>query len=251
MVLTTAAWGASEAAAGEAGLRAAVLAGPGAPVVLVHGLGCSHRYFRRLADELHARGHTVAAPDLPGFGLTPGPASALDVDELAAGLASWLRATGRTGATLVANSFGAQVLIELAAAHPDVPGPLVLVGPALDRRHPSLAAQAVRLVRNTVHESPRAAFLLGRDYLGCGVRRYVATAAAGLRHPTERRLLDVGVPVTVVRGEKDPLSSRAWATGLAHAAGGGYVELPGAAHLVHWSRPGAVADVVSGVSVTA
>lgn len=249
MVLGEASWGVTEAGAGEAGIRAASLAGTRAPIVLVHGLGCSHRYFRRLAGELHARGHAVAGPDLPGFGLTPGPARALDVAELAAALASWLRATARTGHPLVANSFGAQVLVELAAAYPDVPGPLVLIGPALDRRTPHLAAQVGRLVRNTVHESPRVAVLLGRDYLVCGLRRYLATAEAGLHHPTERRIRDVGVPVTVVRGAKDPLSSRAWAAGLAGTAGGSYVEVPGAAHLAHWSRPAAVADAVEAARV--
>lgn len=60
-------------------MHAAVLGRTDGPdVVCVHGLGCSHRYFGPLAEEL-APFCRVIAPDLPGFGRTLGPPNALDV----------------------------------------------------------------------------------------------------------------------------------------------------------------------------
>ncbi|GGL95143.1 alpha/beta fold hydrolase [Nakamurella endophytica] len=66
-------------------------AGPptGAPFVLVHGIGVSSRYFRRLAAVL-ARTDPVVTVDLPGFGSTPKPPRVLSVPELAEVLAECL-----------------------------------------------------------------------------------------------------------------------------------------------------------------
>jgi pimeloyl-ACP methyl ester carboxylesterase len=61
------------------------------PIVLVHGLAVSHRYLMPTAALL-ARRHPVGVPDLPGFGLSGDPRSALDTTRLGDALGGWLHA---------------------------------------------------------------------------------------------------------------------------------------------------------------
>ncbi|TDC49936.1 alpha/beta hydrolase [Jiangella ureilytica] len=213
-------------------------------VVCVPGLGVSHRYYLRLGRALDPGARTVAV-DLPGFGRSAGPARALDVRGLSRSLASWLRSTGRSGAPLVANSAGCQVVVDLAAHAPELLGPVVLIGPTMDRaaRHP--LRQVARLLADTAYERPDVWLLIARDYLQCGLRRPAATFAHLLADPVERKLGDVPVEAVVVRGRHDPIAPRAWtaalAAGLPH---GCHVEIPAAGHVTHHRRPEAVAAVI-------
>lgn len=107
--------------------------GEGPDVVCVHGLGVSGRYFVPLGERLRARAR-VHIPDLRGFGLTPGPRPALGVRGLAAALDSWMAAVGVERATLVGNSFGCQIAVELAVTRPERVQRLVLNGPTATRK---------------------------------------------------------------------------------------------------------------------
>jgi 2-hydroxy-6-oxonona-2,4-dienedioate hydrolase len=60
----------------------------------------------------------VYAPDLPGFGRSEKPSRALDVPELADALARWLDTQRMEQAAFVVNSFGCQVVADLAVRHP-------------------------------------------------------------------------------------------------------------------------------------
>src|ERR1700736_2151867 len=83
---------------------------PDAPTfVLVHGLGVSSRYMIPLAKHL-ARSARVFAPDLPGFGKSPGPCRVLNVPELAEALLEWTQTRIHGPLVLVGHSFGCQVV---------------------------------------------------------------------------------------------------------------------------------------------
>ncbi|MBY8848098.1 alpha/beta fold hydrolase [Saccharothrix longispora] len=225
-------------------VHAAVLGPAGAPdVVLVHGLGCSHRYFLPLARRL-APDARVAAVDLPGFGRTPGPPRAADVRGLSLALADWLRATGRGGAPLVAHSAGCQVVADLAAHSPDLAAPAVLLSPTMDRHARSTSRQLARLAADAPRERPALVPLLTRDYLTAGVRRIAATLDHLLDDPVEDKVGHLHAPTAVVRGRHDPVVSRRWAREVAALLPDGrLVEVPGAAHAVHHSAPDAVAAI--------
>jgi pimeloyl-ACP methyl ester carboxylesterase len=238
-------WGRSEfAAAAGTRVHAAVLGAPGRPdVVCVHGLGCSHRYFAPLARCLapHAR---VAAPDLPGFGRTPGPAEPLDVRGMSLALADWLRATGRAGALHVANSAGCQVVVDLAVHAPELLGPVVLNGPTMDRHARSAWRQVGRLLADARLERPTLGLVLARDYLDCGPRRWLATFRALLDDAIEHKLGYLRVPTIVVRGSRDPTVPRAWAEEVvALLPNGQLAEVPGAGHTLNYSAPNELADI--------
>jgi pimeloyl-ACP methyl ester carboxylesterase len=233
------------AAAAGTRVHAALLGRPDAPtVVCVHGLGCSHRYFLPLARALR-RDARVVAPDLPGFGRTRGPARALDVRGLSQALADWLRATARGGAVLVANSTGCQTAVDLAVHAPELLGPLVLVGPTVDRRARTLPQQIGRLIADSPWERPTLGPVLLRDWVACGARRYAATFAYMLTDPIERKLPKVPVPTVVVRGDRDPVVPRAWAEEVTRSLPRGRLaEVPGVGHTVNWSAPERLARIV-------
>ena len=73
---------------------------------------------------LEAAGHTVAAPDLPGFGDAPLEPGIVDYVGFAAALLD-------EPAAVVGCSFGGRVALELAGARPDLVAKLVLVAPGL------------------------------------------------------------------------------------------------------------------------
>ncbi|WP_216853448.1 alpha/beta fold hydrolase [Phytoactinopolyspora halotolerans] len=226
-------------------MHAAVLGPSGAePVVCVHGLGVSHRYFGPFARSL-AHEVRVVAPDLPGFGRTAAPSRhVLDVRELSEALAKWLRATGRAGAVMVANSAGCQVVVDLAAHAPDLVGPVVLNGPTVDRHARSVPRQIVRLIANVPLERPSLGLLVARDYLSCGPRRVWGTFRCLLDDPVEGKLPAVQSRAVVVRGARDPVSSRAWAAEVAGLLPrGSLVEVPGAGHTLNYSAPEELARI--------
>lgn len=225
-------------------VHAAVMGRSDATAVLVHGLGCSHRYFRPLAKALLPNVRSVAV-DLPGFGLTRGPREALDVRGLSLALADWLRATGRGGAVLVGNSVGCQVLFDLAVHSPELLGPVVLNGPTTDARARTSLRQAGRLALDAPLERPDLGLVLARDYMSSGVRRAARTFSALLPDPVERKAPLVRVPAVVVRGGLDPVVPRAWAQQLVDLMPRGrLVEVPFGGHTLNWSRPDALARVV-------
>src|SRR5919109_4238865 len=72
------------------------------PVVLVHGIGITSRYWVP-TSVLLAPWFRNYAPDLPGFGLSDKPRRTLAVPQLADSLAAWMRARKLRDAALVGN----------------------------------------------------------------------------------------------------------------------------------------------------
>ena len=213
-------------------------------MVCVHGLGCSHRYFAPLARHL-AHEAFVVAPDLPGFGRTPGPRRALDVRGLSTALAEWIRTTGREGATIVANSAGCQVVVDIAVHSPDLLGTLVLTGPTVDARARGMVRQTCRLVRDAPHERATLGVVLAGDYVRAGPRRILATARHLLSDPIECKLPLVRSPAVVVRGERDPIVPRRWALEVTRLLPHGrFVEVPDAGHALNYSSPESLARII-------
>lgn len=178
------------------------------PVVLVHGMAVSHRYLMPLAACL-ADHYPVRVVDLPGFGLSGGE-RARDLHELADGLAAWMEATGTAPAAVLANSFGTQIAVDLAVTHPELVRSLILVGPTMDPRAPSMLRQALRWVRGLPHEDPSQLPILVRDLLDAGLVRAWHTFHVALRDRVERKLPHVRAPVLVTRGAKEAVASQRW-----------------------------------------
>lgn len=220
-------------------------ASPAAPsVVLVHGYGVSSRYLVPTGEHL-APGCAVYAPDLPGSGRSADPSRALTLAELADFLARWMDALDLERAAFLGNSMGCQIIVEFALRHPARIDRAVLVCPTIDPRGRTTRQQAWRLVQDLFRERPAATLITIQDYRRFGMRRGWRTYRAMMRDPIEQKLSRVHVPTLVVRGGRDPIVPQRWAEEVARLLPRGrLVVIPGAAHVVNYDAPAALARVV-------
>ena len=156
------------------------------PVVLVHGLGLLGRYMLPTAEYL-APHFPVYVPDLPGFGDSEKPEPALDVPALAEALAAWIMAAGLGRVALLGNSFGCQIIADLAACHPELVGRAVLQGPTTPPDERPWRWQFVRWRQNQPYNPDLLANHRG-DYRKCGYRRLLQTFRYQLQDPIEHKL---------------------------------------------------------------
>jgi 2-hydroxy-6-oxonona-2,4-dienedioate hydrolase len=163
-------------------LHARVSTWPTAPdsptVVLVHGFVVSSSYMVPTARRLRPRWR-VLAPDLPGFGASDHPGEPRTVSGLADALAGWMRARGLPSATLLGNSLGCEVVVDLAVRYPELAEQLVLVGPTVDPAARSIARQLGRLLLDAPRERTSLIGLHVRDWFRAGPRRRWWSSAAG------------------------------------------------------------------------
>src|SRR3954470_4052954 len=101
-------------------------------IVLVHGVAVSNRYLLPLAERLAPRAR-VYVPDLPGYGLSDHPLGRdMTVTELADALLTWMDRIELERPHFLGNSFGCQVIADLAARHPNRVDRIVFQGPTVD-----------------------------------------------------------------------------------------------------------------------
>jgi pimeloyl-ACP methyl ester carboxylesterase len=100
--------------------------GSGPVVVLIHGMAGSSETWLPVLPSL--AGHfTVVAPDLPGHGDSDKPRGDYSLGAHASAVRDLLRALGHERATIVGQSFGGGVAMQLAYQHPECCERLVLV----------------------------------------------------------------------------------------------------------------------------
>jgi pimeloyl-ACP methyl ester carboxylesterase len=105
----------------------------GPPLVFVHGLGGSHLNWALVGPEL-AAGRRAMAPDLRGFGLTPGDRRTATLWGNIALLRQFIDHIVGEPAILVGNSMGGMLSILQAHTHPESVAGLVLISPVLPAR---------------------------------------------------------------------------------------------------------------------
>lgn len=80
--------------------------------------------------------------------------------------------------------------------------PYVLIGPVVDRAHPSLVAQLRALLIDACREPPRVNGLACMAYLRCGPRYFLRQAKQMQRYRTEAGVSELRVPILVLRGAR-------------------------------------------------
>jgi pimeloyl-ACP methyl ester carboxylesterase len=177
------------------------VAGSGPPLILLHGLSGSGRWWGRnvpaFADSF--RTYTV---DLPGFGQSRGVRWSR-LDDIADRLADWLVDEGLSQAHIAGHSLGGAVAARLAARHPDRIERLVLVDAAIRLPGTRTVARPVRTIgRGSLVFAP----LLVRDLLRCHPRSFVAATVDALQTDWEPHLRRINAPTLVVWGEHDAIT---------------------------------------------
>lgn len=107
----------------EVGYR---MGGSGPVLLLIHGIAGSSAAWKEVMPRL-AKEYTVIAPDLLGHGESAKPMGDYSLGAVASGLRDLLGVLGVTRATVVGQSFGGGVAMQLAYQHPELCERLVLV----------------------------------------------------------------------------------------------------------------------------
>lgn len=212
------------------------VAGSGPPVVLVHGLSGSSRWWRRNIGALtpHRRVYVV---DLIGFGASRAQLP-FALAEAAGYLTRWLDQLELERISLVGHSMGGMIAAELAADAPERVDRLVLVDPAalpLDARR---LRHALSLLRELRYLSPSFLPVLIADALRAGPLTLWRAATALMLADLRPKLALIRAPTLVIWGEHDALVPVAFAQQLAQYLR--YEELvviKGAGHVPMWDRP--------------
>jgi pimeloyl-ACP methyl ester carboxylesterase len=92
----------------------------GADFVLVHGLASNARTWDGVAARLVARGHVAVAVDLRGHGRSSKPDGPYDVPTVADDVAALIGGLGLDRPIVAGQSWGGNVVLEMAARHPAI-----------------------------------------------------------------------------------------------------------------------------------
>lgn len=210
-----------------------------AAVVLIHGFIVSSRYMSPLIDSLGGQ-ISVAAPDLPGWGLSEKPPDgrSLPIAAMVDVLAAWLRVAGFSRPVLLGNSFGCQIVTHFAARYSDLLSGAVLLGPTVDRHAHSIIRQAARLARDVPRERPSLLPVELHDLWDKGIPRVLRELHVMMEDHIEDTLPAVTVPTLVVRGSRDPIAPQEWVDEVAALLPRGTsLTLEGAPHCANYSAP--------------
>jgi pimeloyl-ACP methyl ester carboxylesterase len=207
------------------------------PIVLVHGLNLGGSYLLPLAQALTPFA-PVFVPDLPGFGRSSRGWPPLSLCGLALVLHEFLTALGITKAHFVGNSFGCQIIVELAIRFPETVDRAVLQSPIMEpgARNPVVAG--FRCLRNSMMEPASLGRLTLRDNFTTGPFRATYTLFEALRDRLEEKLPKIDAPTMVLWGDRDVIVRRNWAERVTRLLRRGTLRiLPGVTHTANFVAP--------------
>ena len=245
--------------------------GSGDPLLLVHGIGDTHRMWSRVLGRL-ARVHECFAVDAPGFGLSPPLDGTLSLPRMAEACRAFMADQGHETFHVAGNSMGGAIALELA--HAGVARSATALSPAgfaegLDRQYKRLSLRATRALTtafapaaDVVTRSPAMRRALASQMVRDGSRYRPEELAATIRDtaaapgfPAMVKVLDeyrvpegmtFGCPVTVAWGSHDRLllSKPHAARARARLPQARHVTLHGCGHIPTWDDPEQVARVI-------
>ena len=210
--------------------------GSGPPLVLVHGLASSTRWWRRnmaaLADHFR-----VYAVDLSEFGdrrLRP----RFVLRQAAHYLARWMDAVNLEQANLIGHSMGGRIVAELAAEYPARVDRLVLVNAAILPFGHGYLKQSWGMMRAFQRISLSLFPVLLYDTLHTGVLPVLLTGRELMKTNLEHRLTHIAAPTLIIWGEDDTIVPLALGyrlhQQLPHSQ---FALIKGAMHVPMWEKP--------------
>lgn len=210
--------------------------GSGPPLILIHGLGGSRRWWRKNVAPL-ARHFSVYTVDLVGFGMSRGEKRFV-LSEAAALLHEWMGQMGIDHAALVGHSMGGRIGAELAVDFPGAIDRLVLVDtPILPFGH-GYARQSVGMLEALRTVPFDLLRVLVADTLRTGPWLTLKIGHELLRTDIARKLANLQTSTLIIWGERDTVVPWRLAQELALQLPQCHlVTLPKAGHAPMWERP--------------
>lgn len=173
------------------------VAGAGEPLVLVHGLSGSWRWWAPLVDLL-SDSRRVYMVDLPRRRRTP------ELAQMATWLSRWLDAVGIGSADFAGHSLGGLFAAQLAARHPSRVRRLVLVAPVGVSCGRGLSRRALPLVR-TLYDIRSSLPMVVADAGRTGGAALARGVRFASRSDVRAELSAVRAPTLLAWGEDDRL----------------------------------------------
>ena len=207
--------------------------GSGPPLILLHGLSGSGRWWSRNVPAFAANFRTYTV-DLPGFGQSR-QARWSRLDGTADRVADWITAEGLPRAHIAGHSLGGAVAARLASRHSDRVDRLVLVNAAIHPEGMRRRVRAMDIVPTLRGGSAGFAPMLVRDLVRSHPRSVVAATVDALQTDWASHLTRITAPTLVVWGERDALTPLALGRGIAETVTDAQlIVLPNAGHNPMW-----------------
>lgn len=209
--------------------------GRGQPVVLLHGLAGSGRWWRKNIDALGAK-FCLYLIDLIGFGA--GRRQRFALDHAAQILLQWADAAGLDRFSMVGHSMGGLIAADMAAAAPNRIDRLVLVDAAAVPVNLNYLTGALGLLRAARYMSFDFLPALAFDTLRAGPVTMLSAINQMMRADISRRLERIQADTLIIWGQEDrilPLPVAEQLRSLMPRAR--FVMVPGAGHVTMWDRP--------------
>jgi pimeloyl-ACP methyl ester carboxylesterase len=218
--------------------------GAGEPVVLLHGLSGSGRWWRRNVEFLAQR-FRVYMVDLIGFGHSRGQRFALG--EASQVVLEWMDRLGIARANVIGHSMGGYITIELAANHAERVKKIVLVDALALPMSRSLLRNAARLVHALRYMPFNFMPVLVGDAFLAGPGTLIRAGREILQADIRDELQRIEAPAMIVWGEKDTLLPLQLGKLMKlHMPQAELCVIPGAGHNPMWDRPDEFNWTVSG-----
>jgi pimeloyl-ACP methyl ester carboxylesterase len=189
---------------GDYPVRYRVAGTDGEPVILVHGLSGSTRWWSENVEAL-ARRYRVYLVDLPGFGAMRRSPLRQGVHAATDWLIRWMETVDAQPAHLVGHSMGGQICLRVAMQRPDLVNRLALAAPAVWFVRGALLASLSPLIEETRQLSPRFMAILSYDALRAGPLTLLRSARDLLQHEVGRDLGAIRAPTLLIWGEHDAM----------------------------------------------
>ena len=210
------------------------VAGTGPPVVLVHGLGGSWRWWSEVWPHL-AKQRTVFLVDLPRLGRRQ------SAEALSAWLGRWLDAVALERVDVVGHSLGGLVAAEVAASRPERVRRLAVVAPAGIPCGLGLFERGLRLVE-TLYGLRRHLSTVVGDAVRTAPIALLRGAVFASDRDLRAELGSVRAPSLIVWGERDRLTPPGVAEEWHRLLPGSRLVLLPCAHVPMWDAPDRLAD---------
>jgi pimeloyl-ACP methyl ester carboxylesterase len=218
------------------GPRSTISAGEGPPLLLLHGLAASARWWTRVVPTLSAS-HRVHAVDLPSFGES-GRGVRFHLERVPEQLIALMDESGITRASIVGHSMGGLIAARMAAEHPDRVDRLVLVDAGFLPLDPSWVHKVTGPIGAVRYTRPPLAKLLMEDLMRVGGVRLIEATVQLLRTDWVESLSLIRAPTLVVWGEGDTICPRVIGDGIVErVAGARMVVIRDCGHNPMWERP--------------
>ncbi len=212
------------------------VAGAGRPLVLIHGLGGSARWWRKNASVL-AEYFPVYVIDLVGFGQSRSRERFV-LTQAARLLAAWVDHLHLDQVNLIGHSMGGRIAAEFAADFPTRVDQLVLVDAAIVPFGRGYVKQSWGMARELRTAPIDFLQVLLVDTLQAGPIETLRIGREILRTNLSHKLAAIQAPTLIIWGDHDTIVPVRLGKALNEALVGSRLEIiPRAGHIPMWERP--------------